>query len=196
MSKKSKWDSSSGSDNDDNDIVNDKKIRNGANKKIKTSINFENSNSVDDNNNIDRSVIKIDGIDIMNKSSGSKTLDVTSHVNNNNNDLDDMNVISSENIIVFNDGIDQQLKCDSDEVKLQYDLTADKDVIDPVSNNSDENINAVTLSTKQMNKHMIGMPDGRRTWGMHVCICMYIYVCMYVRMYVCVCTLKASVVVL
>ena len=146
MSKKSKWDSSSGSDNDDNDIVNDRKIRNGANKKIKTSINFEKSNSVDDNNNIDRSVIKIDGIDIMNKSSGSKTLDVTSHVNNNNNDLDDMNVISSENIIVFNDGIDQQLKCDSDEVKLQYDLTADKDVIDPVSNNSDENINAVTTN--------------------------------------------------
>jgi hypothetical protein len=147
MSKKSKWDSSSGSDNDDNDIVNEKKIGNGANKKIKTSIKFENSNSVDDNNNIDRSVIKIDGIDIMNKSSGSKTLDVTSQVNiNNNNDLNDMNVISSENIIVFNDGIDQQLKCDSDEVKLQYDLTADKDVIDPVSNNSDENMNAVTTN--------------------------------------------------
>jgi len=147
MSKKSKWDSSSGSDNDDNDIVNEKKIGNGANKKIKTSIKFENSNSVDDNNNIDRSVIKIDGIDIMNKSSGSKTLDVTSQVNiNNNNDLNDMNVISSENIIVFNDGIDQQLKCDSDEVKLQYDLTADKDVIDPVINNSDENMNAVTTN--------------------------------------------------
>jgi len=148
MSKKSKWDSSSGSDNDDNDIVNEKKIRNGANKKVKISINFENSYSVDDNNNIDRSVIKIDGIDIMNKSSESKTLDVTSHVNNNNNnnDLNDMNVISSENIIVFNDGIDQQLKCYSDEVKLQYDLTADKDVIDPVINNSDENMNAVTTN--------------------------------------------------
>lgn len=151
MSKKSKWDSSSGSDNDDNYIVindtsNEKKIRNGANKKIKTSINFENRNTVDDNNYIDTSVIKIDVIDIMNKSIGSKTFDVTSHVNSNNNDLNDMNVISSENTIVVNDGIDQQLKCDSDEVKLQYDLIANKDVIDPVNNNSDENMNAVTTN--------------------------------------------------
>lgn len=140
MSKKSKWDSSSGSDNDDNDIVindtsNERKIRNGASKKIKTFLNFENRNSVDDNNNVDTSVIT--GIDTMNKSIGS---------NSNNNDLNDMTVISSENIIVVNDGIDQQLKCDNDDVKLQYDLIADKDVIDPVINNIDENMNAVTTN--------------------------------------------------
>jgi hypothetical protein len=141
MSKKSKWDSSSGSDdNDDNDIVindtsNEKKIRIGANKKIKTFLNFENRNSVDDNNNVDTSVIT--GIDTMNKSIGS---------NSNNNDLNDLTVISSENIIVVNDGIDQQLKCDNDDVKLQYDLIADKDVIDPVINNIDENMNAVTTN--------------------------------------------------